>query len=59
MGAKDNLLMKERLIENGSADDKTIFVANHFSHNGYPGQKELEAMMPGFVVASDGLSIEF
>lgn len=59
MGAKDNLLMKERLIANGSADDKTIFVASHFSHNGYPGQAELEAMMPGFTVAYDGLEIEF
>ena len=59
MGAKDNLEIKRRLIENGSADENTVFVANHFSHNGYPGQKELEALVPGFIVARDGLEIEF
>ena len=59
MGAKDNLLMRERLIANGSADENTLFVANHFSHNGYPGQKELEALLPGFIVARDGLELTF
>ena len=59
MGAKDNIEIRRRMLENGAADESTIFVANHFSHNGYPGQKELEALLPGFVVAWDGLEIEF
>ncbi len=59
MGAKDNLAMRSRMLENGAADEHTVFVANHFSHNGYPGQEELEALVPGFIVARDGLEIEF
>ena len=59
MGAKDNLVMRERLIQNGSADENTVFVANHFSHNGFPGEEELQAALPGFIIAKDGLEIEF
>ena len=59
MGAADNLEMRRRMIENGAADENTLFIANHFSHNGYPGQAELEALVPGFIVARDGLTVEF
>ena len=45
------------------ADEKTIFVVNHFSHNAFFGHdhEELcaEAAKYGFVVSYDGLEIEF
>lgn len=59
MGAADNLRMREKLIANGAADEHTIFVASHLSHNGYLPEAELQAIMPGFIIAYDGLKIEF
>lgn len=59
MGAKDNLRMRDKLLANGAADEHTIFVANHFSHNGLAPHEELEKLLPGFIVAYDGLEIEF
>jgi len=58
MGCHDDLAIRERLISIGAADDKTTFVANHFSHNGLLPYDELCAMMPGFIVARDGMDIE-
>ena len=58
MGAADNLRMREKLLANGAADAHTVFVANHFSHNGMIAHEKLEAMMPGFVVAYDGMMLE-
>ena len=58
MGAADNLRMREKLLANGAADEHTVFVANHFSHNGMVPQEMLEELMPGFVVAYDGLTME-
>lgn len=57
MGAEDNLRLRDRLIANGAADGHTVFVANHFSHNGLVPHEELEKRMPGFVVAYDGLRL--
>ena len=57
MGAADNLRMRERLMKIGAADEKTIFVANHFSHNGVVPIGELENLLPGFVIAFDGMEI--
>lgn len=57
MGAKDNLRMREKLIAAGAADEKTVFVANHFSHNGMVPIDELEKMMPGFIVSYDGMRL--
>lgn len=59
MGALDDEEIRRRLIENGSADENTLFVANHFSHNGYPSREALEKLLPNFIVAHDGLEIEF
>ena len=61
MSLKTNLEVMERLRREGIAGDKTIFVANHFSHNG--GQT-YDKMVPemakyGIVVAYDGLEIAF
>lgn len=57
MGADDNLRMREKLIAAGAADEKTVFVANHFSHNGLVRHEEMEKLMPGFVVAYDGMRL--
>ena len=57
MGAIDNLRMRDKLIAAGAADEKTVFVANHFSHNGMLPHEELEKLMPGFIVAYDGMRL--
>lgn len=53
--------LRRKLIEDGNASEKTIFVANHFSHNGehilYDDRAIYEAA--GFVMSYDGLTIEF
>lgn len=53
--------LRERLKEIGVADDKTIFVLHHFSHNGgnalYDDFKEIAAK-EGFLVSYDGMEIE-
>ena len=59
MGANDNLRMREKLLANGAADAHTLFVANHFSHNGLAPYEELQRLLPGFVVSYDGLTIEW
>ena len=58
MGIREDLLMREKLLENGAADEHTVFVANHFSHNGLLPFGELERRLPGFLVAYDGMSVE-
>jgi phosphoribosyl 1,2-cyclic phosphate phosphodiesterase len=57
MGANDNLRMREKLMAIGAADEDTVFVANHFSHNGMLPYEELEARMPGFKVSYDGMQL--
>lgn len=59
MGATENRRMREKLIANGAADGHTIFVANHFSHNGLLPYDELQALLPGFLVAYDDMTVEF
>ena len=48
-----------RLKQRGAADDKTIFVANHFSHNGVRPYADMQALLPGFIISYDGMVIEF
>lgn len=57
MGINDNLRMRKKLLENGAADEHTIFVANHFSHNGLASYEEMQKRLPGFIVSYDGLEI--
>ena len=57
MAADGCLHMKELLLENGAADAHTIFVANHFSHNGCVPYAELEKAVPGFLVSYDGMEV--
>ena len=52
--------VKDRMIEMGCADDNTVFVMNHFSHNGGLMHHEFEALGSGLglVPAYDGLVLE-
>lgn len=60
MGFPNNLEVKKRMLELGVADEQTIFVCNHFSHNNSMLHEEMVAMTEphGFVTAYDGLTIE-
>ena len=59
MGVEKDLNMREKLLECGAADAHTIFVANHFSHNGLIPYEALEKAMPGFRISYDSMEIEF
>lgn len=61
MSLKTNLEVMDRLFREGIADEKTVFVANHFSHNGGQTYDEMvpEMAKHGIIVAYDGLKIEF
>ena len=60
MGIPDCADLRKRLISIGSADAKTVFVLNHFSHNGGLNHDELceIAEKDGFIVSWDGMEIE-
>lgn len=55
------VMIKERLIKNGNADENTVFCLNHFSHNGGYTYDELVpvAQEKGFLVSYDSMEIEF
>lgn len=61
MGLVENAEVKDMFIKWGICDEKTIFVVNHFSHNGNATHEEFckEAEKYGFVVSYDGLEIQF
>lgn len=59
MGATENRRMREKLLACGAADEHTLFVANHFSHNGLLPYDGLQALLPGFLIAYDGMTVEF
>lgn len=61
MSVGSNLRVIERMKREGIADDKTIFVLNHFSHNGRQTYDELCALVKdkNVLIAYDGLEIEF
>lgn len=61
MNVSDCANTKEKLIELGCADENTIFILNHFSHNGHVTYDELVpiAEKEGFLVSYDGMEIEF
>ena len=66
MGFPANIKVKQRLLKNGTADEKTVFVCHHFSHNGLRSpdgeltyDKFSEMIAPhGFVMSYDGMRIE-
>lgn len=61
MGLLDAAEQKEKLLELGLADEKTIWVVNHFSHNGGWLHEEISqrAQEYGMIAAYDGMSISF
>ncbi len=61
MDFQQDLDLRRWMLENGCADEKTVFVANHFSHNGtavYDKMVEI-AKGTGFLISYDGMSITF
>ena len=57
---KHTVRFRDKLLEIGVADNNTRFITNHFSHNGAPLQKDLEAyfLPKGIEVAYDGMTVE-
>lgn len=61
MGLENDRVMKELLIQNGCADEKTVFILNHFSHGGELLYEELKEAVKedGFLISYDGMTVEF
>ena len=61
MNVDDCVATKEKLITLGCADEKTIFILHHFSHNGLESYDSLVpiAEKVGFLVSYDTMEIEF
>ena len=61
MGLKDAAEQKEILLQRGLADQDTIFVVNHFSHNGGWLHDEITAQAAkyGMIASYDGMCISF
>jgi phosphoribosyl 1,2-cyclic phosphate phosphodiesterase len=60
MGLIDAVKERERLTELGLGDENTVWIVNHFSHNGLWLHERMveEADKYGFLVSYDGMSIE-
>ncbi len=60
MGFDEDVELKRLLREKGMADEKTLFVCNHFSHNGHVLYREAARRMAkhGFLIAYDGMTKE-
>ena len=60
MGLEENATVRRKMLELGYADENTVFVCNHFSHNGthvvYDDFVPLAAA-EGFLVSYDGMII--
>lgn len=61
MSLYDNIEIKERMLSLGIANEATIFVVSHFSHNGGMLYDEMAdwAKEHGFMTAYDGLEVSF
>lgn len=61
MGFADAVEQKKVLLDRGLADENTVWVVNHFSHNGGWLHAELEenAAREGFLASYDGMTVEF
>ena len=61
MGLKDAAEQKELLLREGLADGDTLFVVNHFSHNGGWLHDEITAQAAkyGMIATWDGMSMSF
>ena len=58
MGSDDNLRLREKLLACGAADEHTVFVASHFSHQNLLPYEQMQQRMPGFIIAYDGLVVD-
>lgn len=61
MGLAENIKVKARMTALGCADETTVFVCNHFSHNGiHAGYDDFVplAAKEGFLVSYDGMLLE-
>ncbi len=60
MNVNDCVRVKELLSELGCADENTVFILNHFSHNGHISYDELVPIAKdvGFLVSFDGMEVE-
>lgn len=57
-----NVQLRERLLELGLCDDKTVFISNHFSHNGKDAAYDVFSVIAekqGVLTSYDGMSVEF
>lgn len=61
MSLGTNVKVVKRMKAEGLADEKTVVVLNHFSHNGGQTYDEMlsEAQKHGFIISYDGLELEF
>ena len=61
MGLEADKKVRKMLLEWGAADENTIFVVNHFSHNGGLIHDDFVpvAEKDGFIVSYDGMTVEF
>lgn len=59
MGIKTNVKVKERLLNQGSADNNTTFIITHFSHNCGPLYEKMVELGKenGFIATYDGMEI--
>lgn len=60
MGFEQDVEIRRLLMEKGLADEKTVFVSNHFSHNGHVLYEEASERMKGegFLISYDGMTEE-
>lgn len=60
MGVFTNIKVRERLLELGIADEETVFIITHFSHNTNPIYDDIAKIAEenGFIAAYDGMRIE-
>ena len=60
MGLAENVQVRRRMLEEGYADERTVFVCNHFSHNAtnvvYDDFVPIAAA-EGFLVSYDGMTL--
>lgn len=60
MNLERNFIVRDRMLQMGIADENTVFVANHFSHNGRMTHHEgvRPEVSRGMVIAYDGMEME-
>lgn len=57
-----NVALRDRLTELGLCDENTVFISNHFSHNGKDAAYDIFmpiALQKGFLTSYDGMLVEF